>query len=252
MVDEIVKKQCDTLLQLQNDLADNLVSKGVEASSDEKFNTLVPKVLNINYKDTSVEDSIVDGTLIEYENDRITIVGKYAFAYRAQLTTVILPQVTILTNGAFYNCYELVNITIPNLVTLAPSCFSGCKQIPQIYQTKAETIGDTALWNCACTSVLFGNAKTIGTNLLLANTRCNTIVLCGDEMCTLSGSLSGSFANEGKYVYVKKDLIEEYEQATNWSAYAGQFRAIEDYLTEITEIFPLFPTDFPQFFESEV
>lgn len=200
--------------------------------------------------DTMIEDSIIEGTLTEYTNDRITTVGVYAFASKP-LKTVVLPEVTVLNNYAFYNCDKLANITIPNLVTLASSCFTGCKKIPQIYQPKAEDIGNNVLWNCTCTSVLFGNAKTIGTSLLLSNTRCNTIVLCGDEMCTLSGSLSGSFANEGKYIYVKKDLIEKYKVATNWSAYENQFRAIEDYLEDIVAIFPDFVTDFPQFFESE-
>lgn len=239
------------LVEQKTALANNLVTKGVDASADEKFNTLVPKVLDIpSGGDTMIEDSIIEGTLTEYMNDRITTVGKYAFANKP-LKTVVLPEVTVLNNNAFYNCNKLVNITIPNLVTLAQSCFVGCDKIPQIYQTKAETIGATVLWNCTCTSVLFGNAKTIGTNLLLANPNCNTIVLCGDEMCTLSGSLQGSFANEGKYIYVKKDLIEKYKVATNWSAYENQFRAIEDYLEDIVAIFPDFVTDFPQFFESE-
>lgn len=31
------------------------------------------------------------------------------------------------------------------------------------------------------------------------------------------------------YIYVRKSLIEEYKTATNWSVFADQFRAIEDY-----------------------
>lgn len=35
------------------------------------------------------------------------------------------------------------------------------------------------------------------------------------------------------YIYVPSDLVDSYKSATNWSAYADQIRAIEDY-PEIT------------------
>jgi hypothetical protein len=31
------------------------------------------------------------------------------------------------------------------------------------------------------------------------------------------------------YIYVPATLIDSYKSATNWSTYAAQFRAIEDY-----------------------
>jgi hypothetical protein len=40
-------------------------------------------------------------------------------------------------------------------------------------------------------------------------------------------------ANGTGYIYVPAALIEDYKAATNWSLYADQFRAIEDY-PEIT------------------
>lgn len=36
------------------------------------------------------------------------------------------------------------------------------------------------------------------------------------------------------YIYVPRDLIATYEAATNWSTYAGQFRALEDYTDDGT------------------
>jgi hypothetical protein len=36
------------------------------------------------------------------------------------------------------------------------------------------------------------------------------------------------------YIYVPRALVEDYKVATNWSAYASQFRAIEDYTTDGT------------------
>lgn len=36
-------------------------------------------------------------------------------------------------------------------------------------------------------------------------------------------------ANGDGYIYVRKKLLEQYKAATNWSVYAAQIRAIEDY-----------------------
>ena len=36
------------------------------------------------------------------------------------------------------------------------------------------------------------------------------------------------------YIYVPKALIEDYKVTTNWSVYASQFRALEDYTVDGT------------------
>ena len=36
------------------------------------------------------------------------------------------------------------------------------------------------------------------------------------------------------YIYVPSALIEQYKAATNWSTYASQFRALEDYTVDGT------------------
>lgn len=42
-----IAEQLNKLIELKTQLADNLIEKGVEANSNETFNTLVPKVLDI-------------------------------------------------------------------------------------------------------------------------------------------------------------------------------------------------------------
>ena len=36
------------------------------------------------------------------------------------------------------------------------------------------------------------------------------------------------------YIYVPRDLIASYEAATNWSTFAGRYRALEDYTVDGT------------------
>jgi hypothetical protein len=53
-----------------------------------------------------------------------------------------------------------------------------------------------------------------------------------DAICTLSatGAFTGTpIASGTGYIYVPLALVDTYKTATNWSTYAAQIRAIEDY-----------------------
>lgn len=202
--------------------------------------------------DTSIEDGLLDGTLTEYTNNRISQLVAYAFAYRSRLKDVSLGAVTVLSESCFHYCNDLISVNARNVTSIGTYAFRRCINLPKAYFPYLETTGGAIFWDTSrLKNVLLGNAKSLGTGMLNVSNACGMIVLCGDEVPTLAGSLQGNFTNEGKYIYVKRALIPEYEIATNWSAYAGQFRAIEDYLEDIVAIFPDFVTDFPQFFESE-
>ena len=63
------------------------------------------------------------------------------------------------------------------------------------------------------------------------------MIIRSETICTLSNknAFSGSSVASGTgYIYVPKDLVESYKTATNWSTYATQFRALEDYTVDGT------------------
>ncbi|MBR3159229.1 MAG: hypothetical protein IKF14_09030 [Atopobiaceae bacterium] len=59
----------------------------------------------------------------------------------------------------------------------------------------------------------------------------DTLVLPGETLCRLSGSLNSDvpIAQGTGYVYVPSSLVDDYKVAGGWSTYAAQIRAIEDY-----------------------
>ena len=57
-----------------------------------------------------------------------------------------------------------------------------------------------------------------------------SLILDSETLCTNPGS---GF-NVPAYIYVPRALVEDYKVATNWSAYADQFRALEDYTVDGT------------------
>ena len=73
---------------------------------------------------------------------------------------------------------------------------------------------------------------TINTNAFLGASKFETLIIRTDIVPTLSGTNAFSSTKIEKktgYIYVPSALIEEYRTATNWSSFASQFRAIEDY-----------------------
>ena len=77
---------------------------------------------------TDIEDGLVTRTISGiYNNSRITQVGQFAFAYCSSLTSVDLPNVSILYQSAFASCYNLTTINIPNLTSMSSgSQFYNC------------------------------------------------------------------------------------------------------------------------------
>jgi hypothetical protein len=57
------------------------------------------------------------------------------------------------------------------------------------------------------------------------------IIRKNDNLCVLGGT---NALNSSVYIYVPAALIEDYKVATNWSTYANQFRALEDYTVDGT------------------
>lgn len=63
------------------------------------------------------------------------------------------------------------------------------------------------------------------------------LILSSSTICTLSNTqaLTGTPIKSGTgYIYVPRALVDSYKTATNWSTYAAQFRALEDYTVDGT------------------
>ena len=78
----------------------------------------------------------------------------------------------------------------------------------------------------------FPSATSIGNNAFNGCTKLTSLILRSETMATLSstGALSGTpIASGTGYIYVPAALVDSYKAASNWSTYANQIRAIEDY-----------------------
>ena len=141
-----ISQQLTELVNQKNALADNLVTKGVEASQSETFNTLVPKVLDISSGGNNNKMSqLIDGSITELTVEDfgdVTSIRRSAFYYLSNLTKVsISSKITTINASAFANCTKLADINIPNSVTeIGVSAFEHCSALKTIKIPSSITI----------------------------------------------------------------------------------------------------------------
>lgn len=170
--------------------------------------------------------------IAELVNNKITSLPPSFYRENQNLTKVDLPNITTL-NDTFARCYNLKSIHTPKVTILQGAVFA-VTPIEEIYLPLLTTISGNAFYQCELLKRLyFPKLTAISHNT--AFQRCSildTVILGADTVCTLSATtvFDNTPIKKGTgYIYVPSALVEEYKIATNWSVYANQFRAIEDY-----------------------
>ena len=89
--------------------------------------------------------------------------------------------------------------------------FARCSNLAKIDFDVLEEMQDTDFYQCSALT---------------------TVIIRSPAVCTMSDSdafKSTPIESGTGYVYVPAALVDSYKAATNWSVYADQIRAIEDY-----------------------
>ena len=137
-----------------------------------------------------IVNSLIDRTISgAYVNNTVTIIGRYGLSNCTKLTSVVLPSVQITNANAMLGCSALTQADFSNLQHIQHSTFYGDKKFATLI------IRTQAVAKLDATSAFK-----------------DTLIASGKG-----------------YVYVPSALVDSYKTATNWSTYANQIRAIEDY-----------------------
>lgn len=173
------------------------------------------------FGDDAVIDSLIDRTITEFKDDKITHIGNYAFIDCGSIQYIDCPSVTSISGFAFSN--------------------AGMNGSKARFQTLLE-LGNGSLRGSRLTYVDLPMCKKIGPGAFMGAGGPIALILRSDAVCTLD-NVSAFAVNSGitppitsgtGYIYVPRALVDSYKAATNWSTYATQFRALEDYTVDGT------------------
>lgn len=173
--------------------------------------------VNVNVAESGGGGSIdalvmrLNGTLTTYASDDVTSVAANGFYAASELESISLPNATVIYANGFTNCTSLKNVNLPRVTSLRNYAFQGCSAIEILDFPKLT----------GTQGAVFTNCKALTTLILRSNTRCSL----GNTNC-FSGT---PIASGTGYIYVPAALVDSYKSASNWSAYASQILAIENF-----------------------
>ncbi len=206
------------------------------------------------YGDEATLAMIIERTIDEYCDNSVTKIGAYAFYGCTALAKADVPNATEVGDYAFQKCTALVSADVPEATHIGTYAFEGCTALESYDFTNVTTIKNQAFNNCAslteiccplvnsvlwytfqkCTSLAkadFSVLPKLGAEVFVDDPL-TTLILRSSTLCELGNTnvfLRTPIASGTGYVYVPSALVDSYKAATNWSTYAAQIRAIEDY-----------------------
>ena len=124
-------------------------------------------------------------------------------------------RITKIGINAFRECLSLTSVNFPSVVIIDTEAFAGCTKLNTVDLATIESIGGAFGWCYALGTIIIRNPA---------------------KVCSLSGGFysSSPLANGTGQIYVPTAFLDEYKAATNWSAYAGQFLALEEWTDDGT------------------
>ena len=163
-----------------------------------------------------VLNTLIDRSITEISSSSVTSIGGSAFRSCGALTTVDFPVATSIRSAAFRSCSALTTVDFPVATSIWDSAFYSCDALTTVDFPVATSIRSAAFRSCS---------------------KLKSLLLRNNKVCTLSNTnvfVSTPISSGTGYIYVPSELIEQYKEATNWSIYSAQFRALEDYTVDGT------------------
>ena len=250
----------DAILAEQEEIIANLKEalQYKASSGDEVTRSIVNRSIE-NYADkeiTSIGAYAFSecATLVSVNMPATTSIGAYAFSGCTMLSSVNLPLVTKIASYGFSGCTSLKSVDLPNMTLLSNAyTFSGCSSLVHLNAPKVVQIGGYVFQSTGIVNLLLpattslGNGtfrysalqradlpvcKSLGTYTFDQCASFTTLILRASSICKMlnANALTQTpIASGAGYIYVPSALVDSYKSATNWSNYAEQIRAIEDY-----------------------
>lgn len=182
-------------------------------------------------------DALIDRSITQIRS-RVTSIDSHAFRECVLLTTADFPVATSIGSNAFRDCALLTTVDFPVATSIYGSAFYGCYVLTTVNFPMVTSIDSHVFYGCyGLTTADFSMVTSIESHVFYNCSKLTTIVLRSETVAALSNKSAFTntpIASGTGYIYVPKALIDTYKTAANWSTYAAQFRALEDYTVDGT------------------
>lgn len=200
-------------------------------------------------EEASMLDSLIQGTLEGVFTSNASKIKKYALCENVSITEAYFPNATHLGMRCFEGCTNLLSVHLPNVIYAENYAFAGSyfttlslpnllevnsygfkdSSVKKLYIENVTKIGKSS-FDTSIEIVDTSALKSIASTAFQFSSKLNLIIRNENDIVTLT---SNSF-NSSAYCYVPRSFVESYQLATNWSNYASQIRALEDYTVDGT------------------
>ena len=217
------------------------------------FDALIERSLTeISSNVTNIGDNAFNAydTLTAVNFPSAISIGEYAFSQCKNLTDVNLPAVNTIKQRAFQQCSGLTSIEFPNVTSIGSYTFYNCTGATKIKMPKLKIVTLNAFNYCThVTTADFPSVTSVQATSIQYCYSLTALILRSETMATLAnknaltgcyhilGTTNSTYNPNGLmdgYIYVPSALVASYQAASNWSNYASQFRALEDYTVDGT------------------
>ena len=146
--------------------------------------------------------------------------------------TSVDSNVTKIGDYAFRNCTKLVTANFPNVTSIGQYAFKYCNVLKNVHVPKATTLSAYSFEDSNIASLDLPSVTSIAANSFNGSKLATLIIRTTSKVCTLANKNAFTdtpIADGTGYIYIPATLADSYRSASNWSTYAAQIRAIEDY-----------------------
>ena len=193
---------------------------------------------------TAYARSILDRTITEFVDPVLTHVYQYTFAMSQVLERVNIPNVEEIEDYAFYINYALEEFNAPKVTKIGSYALCTSTKLKSVNFPVCERIGDSSFMACYdLERADFSVLERIGEKAFSYCYSLTALIIRSPTVCLLgadalnrcihfTGGTEQNWNPDGLkdgYIYVPRDLVEQYKVANNWAEWVDRFRAIEDY-----------------------
>lgn len=235
---ELVTTELRGKLASERKFVTKLASNSANQLFEKAYNVIIDDISNLKSLGGYQFNQTIS-CVITALPEGITSIPYYCFTSAQNVLLTEIPEtVTSIGSYAFYSCCQLSLTSLPDgLTSLGTNVFWQCYSNAISRAYGLNSIPANTFYRNYCQFSFDCFANSIGGGAFQECTNLKSLILRSKTQAELSSTnafTSTPIASGTGYIYVPKSLVDSYKSATNWSVYANQFRALEDYTVDGT------------------